>query len=147
MWDREVVLAAVQQDSKALQYAAEELKKDREFVLAAVQQNGYWALQYAAEELKKDREVVLAAVQAAVQKNYCGDSDPALQFAAEELKKDREVVLAAVKQNGVALLFADEELKNDQELLHSFRQAIPPVASSCESESWTVRQELSLIHI
>ena len=60
------MLAAVQQNVYALQFAAEELKKDREVVLAAVQQNG-GALQYAAEELKKDREVVqLFEAQAAV---------------------------------------------------------------------------------
>ena len=41
--------------------AAAELQDDREVVLAAVEQNG-GALQYAAAELQGDREVVLAAV-------------------------------------------------------------------------------------
>jgi len=129
--DREVVLAAVQQEGDALFYAAEELKKDLELVLAAVQQDGS-ALKYAAEGLKKDREVVLAAVQ---------QDGGALQYAAGEVKRDRELVLAAMQQDGRVLQFAAEELKNDQELLRSFRQAIPQVASSCESETWVVRQE------
>ena len=34
----------------------------REIVLAAVQENGY-ALEFAPKELKRDREIVLAAVQ------------------------------------------------------------------------------------
>ena len=38
------------QNGNALQFAAEELKKDREFVLAVVQQD-WLSLQYAAEEL------------------------------------------------------------------------------------------------
>jgi len=45
-----------------LQYADASLKKDRDVVLAAVQQNGL-ALQHADASLKKDRDVVLAAVQ------------------------------------------------------------------------------------
>ena len=44
--DREVVLAAVQQDAYALHYVDELLRKDREFMLAAVKRNGH-ALHYA----------------------------------------------------------------------------------------------------
>ena len=51
--DKEVVLAAVQQDALALEYAGEEIKKDKEVVLTAVQQNGH-ALEYAGEEMKKE---------------------------------------------------------------------------------------------
>ena len=41
MWsNRDLVLAAVQQDGRALEYAAEPLKADRDLVLAAVQQDG-----------------------------------------------------------------------------------------------------------
>ena len=47
------MLAAVAQDGHALQFAAAELKGDREIVLAAVAQSGR-ALQYAAAELKAD---------------------------------------------------------------------------------------------
>jgi hypothetical protein len=45
-----------------LEYATEELRGDREVVLAAVQQNGR-ALEYASTELQKDPEVMQAAVQ------------------------------------------------------------------------------------
>eukprot|EP00971_Amphidinium_carterae_P043513 856206-Amphidinium_carterae.1 len=37
--DREIVLAAVQQDGYALRYAAEELLADHQILLVAVQQN------------------------------------------------------------------------------------------------------------
>ncbi|NVJ89710.1 MAG: DUF4116 domain-containing protein, partial [Flavobacteriaceae bacterium] len=39
--DKEVVLAAVKQDGRALEYADDSLKKDKEFILAAVKQNSY----------------------------------------------------------------------------------------------------------
>ncbi len=42
-------------------HAAAELKGDREVVIAAVKRNGR-ALYYAAADLKGDREVVIAAV-------------------------------------------------------------------------------------
>eukprot|EP00971_Amphidinium_carterae_P243792 4841748-Amphidinium_carterae.1 len=51
-----IVLAAVEQDGCALEYAAEELQGDRAIVLKAVEQDGL-ALQYAAEELQGDRAI------------------------------------------------------------------------------------------
>jgi hypothetical protein len=41
-----VVLEAVKQDGRALEYADDSLKSDREVVLEAVKSNG-WALQFA----------------------------------------------------------------------------------------------------
>eukprot|EP00971_Amphidinium_carterae_P243955 4844316-Amphidinium_carterae.1 len=71
-------MAAVKHNGMALQYAAEECKRDHEIVIAAVQQNGH-ALDYASEECKADHGIVLAAVQ------QCG---MALGFAADELLLD-----------------------------------------------------------
>ena len=55
--DKEVVLAAVQQNGLALEFASDKLKADRKVVLAAVQQNGN-ALKLASQQLKNDRELV-----------------------------------------------------------------------------------------
>jgi sulfur carrier protein ThiS len=60
--DKNIVLAAVKKNGRALQYASEELKEDRELVLTAVQQNGR-ALQFASKNLKENREFILEAVQ------------------------------------------------------------------------------------
>eukprot|EP00971_Amphidinium_carterae_P031916 628940-Amphidinium_carterae.1 len=49
--DREIVLAAVNENGLALEHAAEKCKHDREIVLAAATRNGL-ALQYAAEICK-----------------------------------------------------------------------------------------------
>ena len=83
---RELVLTAIKQKSGwQLQYASEEIKKDREVVLAAVKKNGY-ALTYASDELKKDREFILAAVK---------QDRHALGYASEELQNDPEIRAAA----------------------------------------------------
>tara|TARA_Y100000591_G_scaffold304432_1_gene301091 strand:+ start:832 stop:1713 length:882 start_codon:yes stop_codon:yes gene_type:complete len=106
--DREVVLAAVRQDGKMLEWASDELRKDFDVVLAAVKQNGE-ALQFALGELRSNRSVVLAAV-----KEY----GEALEWASEPLKADREVVRAAAEQAGhAALEFASADLRRDESML------------------------------
>jgi hypothetical protein len=107
--DREVVLVAVADHPAVLEFVSEELKSDREVVLVAVSAGHYGdVLCYASEEMKADREVVMAAVQAH------GDC---LEEASVELKADREVVLAAVTSSGDALEFASKELKSDREIV------------------------------
>ena len=105
--NKHIVLAAVQKNGSALEYASDEFKADKEIVLAAVQNNGY-ALRYASDELKADQEIVLAAVQ--------NDGSP-LKYASDELKADKEFVLAAVQTNGYALEYASDEFKADQEIV------------------------------
>ena len=51
-----------QQDGKALQWASEEMKGDRELCTAAVAQR-YEALEYAAHALRSDVDVVRTAVK------------------------------------------------------------------------------------
>ena len=52
---------AVAQTGIALEYAAAELKADKEIVATAVTQDAY-ALRHAATELQADKEIVAAAV-------------------------------------------------------------------------------------
>ena len=60
--DREIVLlAAVTQDDRALEYTSRAPKGDTEIILAAVTQDGR-KLQHAFEGLKGNRRIVLAAV-------------------------------------------------------------------------------------
>ena len=53
-------MAAVSEGGRAL-YADEEMKRNRDIVMAAVSEDGR-ALQYATMELKRDPEIVMAAV-------------------------------------------------------------------------------------
>ena len=104
--DKEVVLKAVENDRWALEFASERLRNDKEVVLTAVENDGY-ALKFASEELKNDKEVVIKAVE-----NY----GFALEYASEELRNDKEVVIKAVESRGYALQYASEELQKDEEI-------------------------------
>lgn len=97
--DRELILAAVEQNGEALAHVPEACKADKEIVLAAVCESGF-ALGYASPELRADREVVLAAVEL---------DGSALCFASRELREDREVVLAAIEEDGYALKFVKSQ--------------------------------------
>lgn len=90
----------------ALQYASEELKDDKEFILQFMQKegNGMYYVRGVSERLKQDREVVLAAVKS------CGE---VLIFVPDELKNDREIVIEAVKSNATAIAYIGEKLKED----------------------------------
>ena len=78
--DKDVVLAAVRQCGRALQFA-KEYQNDRDVVLAAVWQDGR-ALEFAPG-FKGNKEVVIAAI-----KNDCSAYD---DFASDDLKLDAEV--------------------------------------------------------
>ena len=66
--DREVVMAAVQCDGDALQYACESLRNDRQVVMAAGS-----GLNHASAALRNDKELVLRAIRV-------GRLDIALRF-------------------------------------------------------------------
>ena len=103
--DREVVLAAVQRDGRALKYASAELQADREVVLAAVRQNGR-ALGYASVELQADRDFVLAAIER---------NADALRYTSAELQRD-DAVLKALNH-----IFADLDRLDDRGQLKVLR--------------------------
>ena len=109
---RDIALADVQKDWKALRLASVEMKRDREIVLAAVQQN-WRALQYASDAMKGDREIVLAALE---------QSWRALIYASDAMKGDREIVLEASRKNAKAFEYASDELKNNPEVRNAIRR-------------------------
>jgi hypothetical protein len=101
--DKEYWMAAVTQHCIALWYASDIMKNDKEVVLVAVKHYGR-ALEYASVAMKNDKEVVMTAV---------AGHDTALEFASDALKNDKEVVMAAVSQNGIAFRYASAALFND----------------------------------
>jgi len=85
------VLAAVMEESWALEYASPKLKDDREIVLAAVTQEGCahgCALKFAGSTVKADSEVVLAAVR---------QDGRALEYAGAALLSNELFVFAAMR--------------------------------------------------
>ncbi|CAJ1377487.1 unnamed protein product, partial [Effrenium voratum] len=89
--DREVVLAAVRKNHRALKFASKELQADREVVAAAVAKD-YRALKFASEELRADLAVVAAQA------------------------KEKQEWLACVAKNGLNLMNAPEELRGDKDV-------------------------------
>ena len=79
--DKDVILAAVKQDRRALAYASDDLKNDRQVVLAAVEIN-VSAFEFASPQLKADK----AMVQMVIEKDR-----RALQFASPQLQEDFEL--------------------------------------------------------
>lgn len=96
--DREVMLKAVQLDSRCLKYAAAGLRGDRDIVLHAVR--GDTVLQTKRDWRKNNRTP------------WC-----ALSCASDELKNDRDLVLEAVRQKGYALFSANPRFRADREIV------------------------------
>lgn len=81
--DKDFMIDCVKLNGHVLQYADDELKKDKELVLTAVSTSWFgFSLQFADESLRKDKEVVLAAL-----KSY---SD-AIDYVDDSLKDDPDV--------------------------------------------------------
>ena len=103
MMDKDIVLAAVQQNGLALEFVWC-FQQDREVALAAVRQD---VLALEQGMFVKDKEIVLAAVQ---------QNGLALQFAGDFVN-DKEIVLAAVRQEGSSLAFAGAACRNDEDVV------------------------------
>ena len=97
------MLAAVQQQGWALQYASPDLQKNFNIVEAAVKQNGE-VLYVVHPDMEKNYNIV----EAAVKQNGLGLND-----AHYDMKNEHNIVMAAVKQDGKALQFAHDDLKSD----------------------------------
>eukprot|EP00440_Ansanella_granifera_P021094 gb/GFBE01022906.1/.p1 GENE.gb/GFBE01022906.1/~~gb/GFBE01022906.1/.p1 ORF type:complete len:340 (+),score=68.72 gb/GFBE01022906.1/:1-1020(+) len=105
--DRDVVMAAIQNTGRALEYASEELRADVDVVQAALQSDGQ-ALLHAADEFKSNKKFVLVAVK---------QDGRSLRFASEALRADREVVEAAIDNHSMAVKWVAQPLRSDEEIL------------------------------
>jgi len=118
---KDLVLTAVKKDGKALQYASDELKNDKDVVFAAFQRMGF-----SVENHMSVRDMVLTAVEKR------GD---ALDYAAPDLKADRGVVLAAIEKSGNAWIFASDIMKTDKDILfRAFQKQGMPVDQNMTSQ-------------
>lgn len=127
------IAAAIRIVVSCLEFAHENLKKDKNLALMAVSQNGM-ALQFVDPSLQNDKEVVIISI------SQCGE---AFKFASPLLQKDKELALIAFHQspyffsksaaaiflqnevfvvlavslNGELLFFADEILKDKKNVV------------------------------
>ena len=80
-----IVLQAIKQNIKALQYASDDLKNYKKFILNAIRTNGL-VLEFVNDDFKNDRDIVSAAVK---------QNGHALKYASFELQYDIEINLLA----------------------------------------------------
>ena len=72
-------MTAVTHNGRALKYASDELRSDREVVMSAVSCDA-WALEFASDELRNDRKVVLVALK---------NDKKVIEWASNELQNDK----------------------------------------------------------
>jgi len=111
--DLDVVVAAVRNDAKSLQFASPELRGRLEIVQEAVKANGL-ALQFASSQLQNYPNLVYKAVR---------QNGEALEFASEELKQHKDIVIAAVTKTPLALRHAAEDMSLDPDIQEELLRA------------------------
>ena len=109
--DRDIVLAAVKRDGRALGCASGKLKADRDIVMAAVKQNGY-SLWHASYKLIANRDIVMAAAK------QRGGALEYVRYAPDEMKDAKHVMLQFVKRNWEAIRYISSELQQDPQVLY-----------------------------
>jgi hypothetical protein len=133
---REVVLAAVQSNGLALEFAYKHNKNSpffKEMIDTALTQNGL-ALEFVEEGERTEDRVKLAT-----------KSNPlALQFAVN-FTNNYEIVLNAIKANGHTIEYASTNLKDNAEL--RYQATMSPVRDA-ESALWTLqRMQMELLGV
>lgn len=114
MMTKAVVLAAVKNCGRALEFARSEHRTDKEVVLHAVQEDGL-AISYASQPLKNDKQVALAAVQS---------NGFAIRFLTSNLREDDDVVSTAVKNTPFVYKYLNTR-KSSLVALCAFQQRCP----------------------
>ena len=135
MTDNEgIVIAAVNSNPLALEYASVRLKDNPEIVLAAVTGDPA-ALKFASQRLKANTEIVLAAVTGA------GEM---LKYASTSCRNNEKIVFAAVTSNPAALEFASEELKANTKIVE---QAVCGAGKMLKYASASCRNNRNIVEI
>ncbi|EFC42104.1 predicted protein [Naegleria gruberi] len=131
--DREIVMAAVNENGRTLKYASSELRNDFEIVKTAARNNRR-ALWYASKQLSSNKEIVMTAVKS---------NGLSLEYMPTQIRNDRKIVKIAIQENGNALGYASKELKSDKEIALLAIESSPK-AYECASNQLTNDQDLIL---
>ena len=105
--DLETVLAAVKKNPQNLEFASDDMQKDRSVVMKAVRIRGR-ALQYTDYTFRNDREIVLTAIDREASN---------IRYASDDLTQDKEFGLILVSENPSILEFLHNELQNDKDIV------------------------------
>ena len=108
------MLFAIEKDWRALEYAPDELKDDKEIITIAVKKYAVnsginLAFNFASPALKNDKAFVMELLQ--MGNVYI------LKYVSDALKNDKEVVMKSLEFDGAVLEDASDALKNDKEVV------------------------------
>ena len=156
--DRDIVLLAVEQCGRDLEFASPELQDDEEVVKTALK--NFTNFHYISKRLRSNPEIVFSGLLNNDGIEYIsdifGDRDLALkaieidQNIAEhfppQFLSDREFILAAMKIEPDVLRFASDELKADRDLVHTAVQIAGHVISYA-SDDLKADRDLVLIAV
>ncbi len=121
----------VQENGCLLEQLPLELKANKEVVLAAVSNKGK-SLEFASDELFFDKDIISVACSNMTRNELVSLISEEKIFLVNlpfELQNDREVVMAAVSVSGISLWCASDVLKNDKEIVLT---AVSNVGSSIQ---------------
>lgn len=117
---KRVALAAVTRDARALHYAPEWLRMDLQVVVAAVRQNSL-ALQLVSPRFWNNEEFATPAQERDLVRIAIRDNGLTLFWAPEWLRNDVDTVVEAMRENPEALEFASpavqEQINMQQDVL------------------------------
>lgn len=144
--DYDIVLAAVNNDGLALEFASDELKANFEIALEAVKNDGL-AIEFASEDLQNNIDIAKAAITNNIEacdyieyelvhyitnEKQCDSLSSAsfeetletvsrdgifLKYVSDKYKNDKIIVNAAVENNYSAFKYASDELQNDYDFI------------------------------
>ncbi len=92
--------------------AIKKFSADRDVVLAAVENDGSY-LSYASPELRDEEDIVLAALK----HDQSEEGESLLAFASERLKANKKIVLVAVQHDVTNFRYASQKLQKDPDLM------------------------------
>lgn len=104
--DRQVALAIVRTDGRALRFFPEEIRSDEEIVLTAVE-NFCSSFSFAVGDAKKSRKIAIAVAKRG--------SEIIAQLDGEFLN-DTQIALIAVERNPKAVQYFSDEVKGDEKV-------------------------------
>ncbi|HVI39982.1 MAG TPA: DUF4116 domain-containing protein [Anaerovoracaceae bacterium] len=105
--DKELCLVAVSAKGAALEYVSTRLSNDREIVLCAIKNGGDTEFKYASPEIRDDKEFVMEVITTVEHTGYLS------QYLSDRLKNDKDIALETVKRNGLSLANFSEDVRND----------------------------------
>lgn len=165
--DPEIVLKAMEQDTKYLQFGSNRLRSDKEFILnltsypRTASTLGFVradAIKYVTKKFKNNKQIMLDVISKnALTYRWIGESlkedrdiclatveydGNLLRYLSQKCRLDREIVKTAVRKNGYALKYADKIFRNDKEIV---KVAVKSEGRSLHYASLTLKKDKELI--